>query len=127
MELGKTLNDFKILKKHLDLAINCLELNQTNIINELQHWKSEITIKELEESLKLINEKVDKWFNLYVGTKDILQISLSEYDLVSKESSYILGECALIDDVYAEIIDFQIGCIGAAMCEEIKKGGKTHA
>ena len=125
--MEKILNDFEILKKHLNLAIKHLESNQKNIIDELQHWKSEITIKELEDSLKLINEKVDKWFNLYVETKDILQISLSEYDLVSKESSYILGECALIDDVYAEIIDFQIGCIGAAMCEEIKKGGKTHA
>lgn len=124
MELEKTLNDFEILKKHLDLAIKHLKLNQKNIIDELQHWKSEITIKELEDSLKLINEKVDKWFNLYVDTKDILKISLSEYDLVSKESSYILGECALIDDIYAEIIDFQIGCIGAAMCDETKKGGK---
>lgn len=126
MELEKILNDFEILQKHLNLAIKHLESNQKNIIDELQHWKSEITIKELEESLNLINEKVNKWFNLYVETKDILQIGLSEYDLVSKESSYILGECALIDDVYAEVIDFQIGCIGAAMCDEIKKGGKTY-
>ena len=25
-----------------------------------------------------------------------------------------------------EIIDFQISCIGATMCEEIKKGGIAH-
>ena len=31
-----------------------------------------------------------------------------------------------IDDLYFEIIDFQISCIGGIMCKEIKKGGTVR-
>lgn len=82
-----------------------------------------ITLQELEEDINLILSKVYKWFNLYKNTNNILKISLREYDIVSKESAYILGDCALIEDLYFEIINFQIGCIGGAMCKEIKKVG----
>ena len=114
---------FEVLIKYLRLAKRNLKNNPRKIIEELEKWKEEITFQEIEDGINLILNKVNKWFNLYKNTNDILQISLKEYDIVSKESAYILGACALIDDLYFEIIDFQIGCIGGTMCKEIKKGG----
>ena len=89
-----------------------------------------------EESNTLTNEDILEVFeklikylklskkNLNKNTNDILQISLEEYDIVSKESAYILGECSTMYDLlYVEIIDFQIGCIGGIMCNKIKNGG----
>ena len=71
-------------------------------------------------------EKITKWQKQYKDTENILEISLKEYDWVSKEVSYILGECALIDDLYMEVIDYYIGSIGASMCDKIREGGKTN-
>lgn len=112
---------FEVLIKYLRLAKQNIKNNPRKFIEELEKWRGEITVQELEEGLNLILNKVNKWFNLYKDTNDILQIGLKEYDLISKESAYILGECALIKDLYFEIIDFQIGCIGGIMCKEIKK------
>lgn len=117
---------FEVLIKYLRLAKRNLKNNPRKIIEELEKWKEEITFQEIEEGISFILKKVNKWFNLYKNTNDILQMSLKEYDLISKESAYILGECALIDDLYFEIIDFQIGCIGGIMCKEIKKGGTVR-
>ena len=110
-----------MLIKYLRLAKRNLKNNPRKIIEELEKWKEEITFQEIENGINLILNKVNKWFNLYKNTNDILQISLKEYDLISKESAYILGACALIDDLYFEIIDFQIGCIGRIMEKVIKK------
>ena len=126
MEKEEIIYDFERLIKYLKLAKQNIDVKKETIINELKHWNSEITIEELNESLPNILEKVMNWYELYNKTGNILEISLKEYDWVSKETSYILGECALVDDLYAEIIHFVIGNIGAEMCDAIKKGGKTN-
>ena len=118
--------DFERLIKYLKLSLKNIELKKEFIINELKRWNSEITIEELNESLPTILEKVIIWYELYKKTGNILEISLKEYDWVSKETSYILGECALVDDLYAEIIHFVIGNIGIEMCDAIKRGGKSN-
>ena len=118
--------DFERLIKYLKLSLKNIELKKEFIINELKRWNSEITIEELNESLPTILEKVIIWYELYKKTGNILEISLKEYDWVSKETSYILGECALVDDLYAEIIHFVIGNIGIEMCDAIKRGGKQN-
>ena len=120
------LKDFETLIKYLRLAKQNIKKNPTKIIKELEKWKEEITLQEKEDGINLILNKVNKWFNLYKNTNDVLQISLKEYDIVSKESSYILGACALIQDLYFVIIDFEIGCIGGIMCEKIKQGGTVR-
>lgn len=56
---------------------------------------------------------MQKWYEEYKKTNNILSISLKEYDWVSKETSFILGECALIDDLYMEVIDFYVGKVEA--------------
>lgn len=114
---------FEKLIKYLRLAKKNLRKNHKKILEELEKWHSEITIQEIENGLNLILNSSNKWFNLYKNTNDILQIPLKEYDLISKESAYILGDCALIKELYIEIIDFQIGCIGGIMCQKIKNGG----
>lgn len=121
-----TLNDIKDLIKYLKIAINNIKLNPQKIVCELERWRAEISIKELNDSLNLILGTAYKWLNLYKATGNILEIGLKEYDTISKESAYILGECSLIHELYIEVIDFQIGSIGAKMCKEIKKGGITH-
>ena len=113
---------FEKLIKYLRLAQRNLRKNHKKILEELEKWHSEITIQEIENGLNLILNSSNKWFNLYKNTNDILQIPLKEYDLISKESAYILGDCALIKELYIEIIDFQIGCIGGIMCQKIKNG-----
>lgn len=114
---------FEKLIKYLRLAKKNLRKNHKKILEELKKWQLEITIQEIENGLNLILNSSNKWFNLYKKTNDILQIPLKEYDLISKESAYILGDCALIKELYIEIIDFQIGCIGGIMCQKIKNGG----
>jgi len=114
---------FEKLIKYLRLAKKNLRKNHKKILEELEKWHSEITIQEIEDGLNLILNSSNKWFNLYKNTNDILQIPLKEYDLISKESAYILGDCSLIKELYIEIIDFQIGCIGGIMCQKIKNGG----
>ena len=87
---------FEKLIKYLRLAKKNLRKNHKKILEELEKWHSEITIQEIENGLNLILNSSNKWFNLYKKTNDILQIPLKEYDLISKESAYMLGDCALI-------------------------------
>ena len=91
---------FEKLIKYLRLAQRNLRKNHKKILEELEKWHSEITIQEIENGLNLILNSSNKWFNLYKNTNDILQIPLKEYDLISKESAYILGDCALIKELY---------------------------
>lgn len=115
---------FEKLLKYLKLSKRNLNKNTEKVLEEISKWNLKITPEEIENGLNLILSKVNKWFNLYKNTNDILQIPLKEYDTVSKESAYILGECATMDELlYVEIIDFQIGCIGGIMCKKITNGG----
>lgn len=114
---------FEKLIKYLKLSKKNLNKNTKKVLEEISKWNLKITPEEIEKSLNLILSKVNKWFNLYKNTNDILQIPLKEYDTVSKESAYILGECSMMYDLlYVEIIDFQIRCIGGIMCNKIKNG-----
>ncbi len=110
---NELLKNFNFLIKHLNLALSVIKNDPNKIINELIHWNSKITIDELKNNLSLILEKVTSWKKIYVKTNDIYNIDLKEYDLVSKESSYLIGECSLIDELYIEGIDFTIASIGA--------------
>lgn len=117
--------DFEELINYLNLAINNLK-NESDIINEqLKKWRINITLDELKNSFNLIFDKVKVWQKKYIETLDILQIGLKEYDLVSKETAYLL-DCSMIDELHIEIIDFIIGEIGNKMSCEIRNGGKYH-
>lgn len=124
MEKDKTYENLEKLIKYIELALDSIENKKDVIISELIRWKSEIDIDEARESLQLILEKVTRWFDNYKENNDILCISLKEYDVVAKEAAYILGETALVDDLYSEIIDWLVGCIGAKMCDELNEEGK---
>lgn len=121
MKNNETITDFQDLIKYLELAKNAVESNSDKIISELKQWKAEVTIDELKKSLSDLLVKVTAWYNKYQDTNNILDIDLEEYDWVSKETSYILGECALIDDLYAEVINHLVLCIGSEMCDELNK------
>lgn len=121
MKNNEIITDFQELIKYLELAKNTTSLNSDKISNELKKWKAEITIDELRKSLSDLLVKVTALYSKYQATNNILDISLEEYDWISKETSYILGECALIDDLYAEVINHLVLCIGSEMCEELKK------
>lgn len=120
MKNNEIITDFQELIKYLELAKNTTSLNSDKISNELKKWKVEITIDELRKSLSDLLIKVTDLYSKYQATNNILDISLEEYDWISKETSYILGECALIDDLYAEVINHLVLCIGSEMCEELK-------
>ena len=105
--------------KYLNLALVNIEDNTPEIELEIKKWKFKITIPELKESLNLILKYISKWYADYKKTNDILCIDLKEYDIVSKESSYVLGETALIDDIHSEEIDFIIGKIGVSLRDKI--------
>lgn len=121
MKNNEIMTDFQELIKYLELAKNTTSLNSDKLSNELKKWKAEITIDELRKSLSDLLVKVTALYSKYQATNNILDISLEEYDWISKETSYILGECALIDDLYAEVINHLVLCIGSEMCEELKK------
>lgn len=121
MKNNEIITDFQELIKYLELAKNTTSLNSDKISNELKKWKAEITIDELRKSLSDLLIKVTDLYSKYQVTNNILDISLEEYDWISKETSYILGACALIDDLYAEVINHLVLCIGSEMCEELKK------
>ena len=50
-----------------------------------------------------------------------MSINLEEYSSILKESAYILGDCSLIDDLNIEVIDWQLGNIGANMKSLLKE------
>lgn len=121
MKNNEIMTDFQELIKYLELAKNTTSLNSDKISNELKKWKAKITIDELRKSLSDLLIKVTALYSKYQATNNILDISLEEYDWISKETSYILGECALVDDLYAEVINHLVLCIGSEMCEKLKK------
>lgn len=126
MNLDDNLENIKKLLEYTKMAIESVDNDYEKILSEIKHWNLQININELKSGLQLILERANNWFERYKNSKDILCIGLKDYDTVSKEASYILGECALIDELYSEIIDWQVSCIGRAMCNEIRKGGKAH-
>lgn len=121
MNNSECIFDFEKLIEHINLAISNINNNSKQITDELVHWKSKINIDELKKSYQFLLLKTTKWYKDYKKTEDILKIDLNDYDLVSKEASFILGECALIDDLHAEVINHLILCIGVELCTELKK------
>jgi len=126
MKDNETINNFEYLVKHLSIAMETLNTKACYVVSELKQSKSETTIEELKKSYSILYAKIKDWYKKYQTTGDILQIGLKEYDWVSKEASYILDECTFIDGLYAEAIEFTIACIGAEMCDAIRKGGKPN-
>ena len=125
MVYDEIIKDFESLIKHLEFAVSNVNKDPQTIKSELKKWSKEITIEEINESLKSILKKVKKWHLNYKRTGDILTIDLKEYDWVSKESSYIMGECVLVDELHMEVIHYLIMQIGRDMVREIKEGGKS--
>lgn len=125
MKKDETTEIFDRLIKKLKSAIDNLNSNEEQIVRELEQWNCNITISQAKQSLNLILKNVQKWYEDYKQSKNILCINLKEYDLTLKESSYMLGETSLIDDLHSEIIDWEIGVIGEKIKEEIKKEGKV--
>ena len=119
------LDDFNSLLRYLRLSKRYLKISPLKIEDELQEHNEEITLLEIEKSINLILKYVNKWFNLYKDTGDILQIKLKEFETVQGETAYLMDVCYL-DDLYIEQIDFKIGCIGDIMCMAIKNGGKFY-
>ena len=124
--MEKIEKDFLELEDYLNKAINYINENDFALDNELKKWNVKLSKEEIIKSLKLINNKVDNWIKNYNSKNDILVIELKDYDLVSKESAFLLGECSLIDGLYIEQIDWIIGLIGSYMAKEIKEGGKMN-
>ena len=106
---------FDDIINYLNLALENVNNNSIKINEEIERWKSDITFSELKDSLNLILKYILKWYTEYKETNDFLCIDLKEYDIVSKESSYLLGETALIDNIHSEEIDFLVGKIGATL------------
>lgn len=111
--------NFDDIIKCLNIALKNIDNNGTNIELEIKKWKFKITLSELKESLNIILRYISKWYEDYKKTNDILCIDLKEYDIVSKESSYVLGETSLVDDIHSEEIDFIIGKIGVLLQDKI--------
>lgn len=114
-------NELQEAIKYIEQSINNINLYSNQIKDDLIKWKSDTTIYEIKESLNQILLKVNKWYVKYQNSKNILDIELQEYDWVAKETSYILGECSLIDELNAEVINHLIICIGKELCDELKK------
>ena len=112
-QVEKIEKDFLELEDYLNKAINYINENDFALDNELKKWNVKLSKEEIIKSLKLINNKVDNWIKKYNYKNDILAIELKDYDLVSKESALLLGECSLIDGIYIEQIDWIIGLIGS--------------
>lgn len=55
-----------------------------------------------------------------------MSINLEEYSSILKESAYILGDCSLIDDLNIEVIDWQLGNIGANMKSLLKEKKRNN-
>ena len=89
-------------------------------------YNAEITVDELQKTLPIVLEKVQKWNKIYNKTNDILNIDINEFSSVLKEYAYISGECALVDDLNTEVIDWQIGNIGYQMKKELKERNESN-
>ncbi len=126
MKKSKIIKDFEVLIEQLEIAINNVNEKPVEIKRELEKWESEVSIDELRETLPFILSKVKDWYEKYKEFDDILRISLNDYGWVSKETSYIKKECALVDDLHSEVINHMVDRIGKHMNMEIKKGGKAN-
>ena len=115
------LKNFENLLSNLEKTLFNLSNEKKEIKDELTKWKCEITVDELELLLSEVLIAIKKWQKLYIEKGDISIINLDEYDNVSKDSAYILGECSLIDEINIEAIDWQIGIIGNQIISKIKE------
>ena len=119
-------NTFIELMNNLKVSIHNLQIRKNQIEQELKKYHSEITINELQKTLPAILEKVQKWYEIYNNTHDLLNIDVNEYSFVLKEYAYISGECTLVDDLNTEVIDWQIGNIGYQMKKELKERNESN-
>ena len=126
MKNDKIVKAFDILIKKLKTAISNINIKEEQINMEIKKWNCDINTTEIKKSLNLISRNINKWYENYKQSENILCISLKEYDLVAKEAAYLLGETALIDDLYSEIIDWEIRIIGNEIEDAIKKGGNIN-
>ena len=111
---------------NLKASIHNLQTKKNQISQELKKYSTEITVDELQKTLPFILKKVQKWNNIYNKTHKILNIDIMEFSSVLKEYAYISGECALIDDLNTEVIDWQIGNIGLQMKKELKERNESN-
>ena len=126
MKKDAVLTTLEDLISYLELALKNIDTNSIEIIKQLEHWKLKISLDEIKTSVSEILNNVVNWEKRYKNNYNIMDISLKEYDFVSKESSYILGECALIDGIYSDVINHLVLCVGAELCEKLRNGGKTN-
>lgn len=122
-EKKKTLKE---LIDNLKKSINNLQTKTDKITQELKKYHAEITTSELQKTLPIILEKVEKWYNIYDKTNELLNIDVNEFSFVLKEYSYISGECALVEDLNTEVINWQIGNIGSQMKQELKGSSEKN-
>lgn len=121
MEKNNIKEIFESLLDDLKKSLTYLTNEKDNIVSQLRKWDSEISYDELCESIKLIEKHIQKWYKNYLVNKSTNIIELSDYQIVSKESAYLIGECSLIDGIKIEAIDWQIGIIGDEIVKSIRE------
>lgn len=121
MEKNNIKDIFESLLDDLKKSLTYLTDEKDNIVSQLRKWNSEISYDELCESIKLIEKHIQKWYKNYLVNKSTNIIELSDYQIVSKESAYLIGECSLIDGIKIEAIDWQIGIIGDGIVKSIRE------
>lgn len=121
MEKNNIKDIFENLLDDLKKSLTYLTDKKDNIVSQLRKWDSEISYDELYESIKLIEKYIQKWYKNYLVNESTDIIELSEYQIVSKESAYLIGECSLIDGIKIEAIDWQIGIIGDEIVKSIRE------
>lgn len=112
---------FENLLDDLKKSLAYLKEEKNNVVSQLKKWDSEISYDELYESIILIEKYIQKWHKNYLENESVDIIELSEYQTVSKESAYLIGECSLIDGIKIEAIDWQVGIIGDEVVKSIRK------
>lgn len=117
------LERMEIVLKYTDLALVNLEKETNEIMEKLKKIRYEVTVDELVKSFKIIKKYVSKWIANYKISQDPLCISIKEYSLVCEEVNILINECVLIDELYAEIIDYSFAIIGEELSTAIKNGG----
>lgn len=121
MEKNNIKDIFENLLDDLKKSLTYLTDEKDNIVNQLRKWDSEMSYDELYESIKLIEKYIQQWYKNYLINESTNIIELSEYQIVSKESAYLIGECSLIDGIKIEAIDWQIGIIGDEIVKSIRE------
>lgn len=121
MEKNNIKDIFENLLDDLKESLTYLTDEKDNIVSQLRKWDSEMSYDELYESIKLIEKYIQQWYKNYLINESTNIIELSEYQIVSKESAYLIGECSLIDGIKIEAIDWQIGIIGDEIVKSIRE------